>query len=128
MQHLMIPLYMHAPITVPEGVWTPKIDRATRPFLDLRLSDRRQELFLKSTGRQELFLKSTGRHYHFLQSTCNMGPPPPPQSTPLQIAVQQFTDPAIYMQTTHHCTRAGGGGADQVENPGGEPDPQFAHL
>ena len=56
-----------------EGVWTPKIDRATWPFLGL--SDMRQELlkfdrateaFLKIDRGQELFLNSTGRHYHFL--------------------------------------------------------------
>ena len=56
------------------GVWTPKIDRATQPFLGLSdmqqglflNSTGRQGLFLNSTGRQELFLNSTGRHYHFL--------------------------------------------------------------
>ena len=49
------------------GVWTPKIDTATRPFLGL--SDMRQGCFLNSTGGQDCFLNSTGRQGCFLNST-----------------------------------------------------------
>ena len=49
------------------GVWTPKIDRATRPVSGL--SDRQHEVFLNSTGRHGTFSNSTGRHEVFLDST-----------------------------------------------------------
>ena len=49
------------------GVWTPKINTVTQPFLGL--SDMRQGCFLNSTGRQGCFLNSTGRQGCFLNST-----------------------------------------------------------
>ena len=59
------------------GVWIPKIDTATQPFLglmDMRNGTFlkltwRHEAFLKSTGHHDVFLKSTGRQCHFLKST-----------------------------------------------------------
>ena len=50
-----------------QGVLTPKIDTATRPFLGF--SDMRHGVFLNATGRQEHFLNSTGRQELFLNST-----------------------------------------------------------
>ena len=60
------PLSQYTPDDHPRGGggWTPKIDRATRPFLGL--SDMRQGCFLNSTVRQGCFFNSTGGHYLFL--------------------------------------------------------------
>ena len=49
-----------------KGVWTPKIYRATRPFLCL--SDMQHGVFLNLTVRHEVSLKSTGRHEVSLNS------------------------------------------------------------